>query len=101
MKEKEFKFQIDRKHTVWVRENVEVKASNEEEAKRKIIDLMVSGEIDELLNSFSIMEDTLELMTIEENGGDPTEEILYEGDTIYYNDGDEQLSKNLRTLRIV
>ena len=101
MKEKEFKFQIDRKHTVWVREDVEVKASNEEEAKRKIIDLMVSGEIDDLLNSFSMVEGSLELMNIEDNGGDPTEEILYEGDTIYYNDGDEQLSKNLRTLRIV
>ena len=101
MKEKEFKFQIDRKHTVWVREDVEVKASNIEEAKEKLTNLMVSGEIDELLNSFSIMEDTLELMTIEENEGDPTEEILYEGDTIYSNDGDELLSKNLRTLTIV
>ena len=47
------------------------------------------------------MKKTLELMTIEENEGDPTEEILYEGDTIYYNDGDERLSKNLRTLTIV
>lgn len=101
MKEKEFKFQIDRKHTVWVREDVEVKASNIEEAKEKLINLMVSGEIDELLNNFSIMEDTLELMTIEENWGDPTEEILYEGDTIYSSDGDERLSKSLRTLRIV
>ena len=47
------------------------------------------------------MKKTLELMTIEENEGDPTEEILYEGDTIYSNDGDELLSKNLRTLTIV
>ena len=101
MKEKEFKFQIDRKVTAWERESVEIKASNEEEAKRKIIDLMVSGEIDELLNSFKIIENTSYPMTIEENGGDPTEEILYEGDTIYSNDGDEQLSKNLRTLTIV
>ena len=88
MKEKEFKFQIDRKHTVWVREDVEVKASNIEEAKEKLTNLITSGQIDELLNSFSIMEDTLELMDVEENGNCSVTEALYEGDTFFY-DGNE------------
>ena len=91
MKEKEFSFQIDRKHTVWVRENVEVKASSEEEAKEKLIAFITSGQIDEQPNSFRIMENSLELMTVEENWGCSVTEALYNGDTFFYDgdDGDE------------
>ena len=84
MKEKEFSFQVDRKHTVWVREDVEVKASNIEEAKEKLTNLITSGQIEDQLNSFKIMEDTLELMTVEENGNCSVTESLHEGDTFFY-----------------
>ena len=88
MKEKEFSFQVDRKHTVWVREDIEVKASNIEEAKEKLTNLITSGQTGDQLNSFKILEDTLELMTVEENGNWSVTEALHEGDTFFY-DGDE------------
>jgi hypothetical protein len=74
-----FTFNFDRKVTVWERTVFEIDATSEEEAKKKIVELINNNVIDkdtflddinevEYINDF-ILDDTKEYITVEENQG--------------------------------
>lgn len=72
-----FKFYLDRKCTVWIREVHEFESTTEEEAKAKILKLYKD---DELFNQDTFLEeevlfDTIDYLTPEDNENFPTEEL--------------------------
>lgn len=107
----EYKFHIDSKMTVWSRSHRTISADSEKDAK-KIAKETFTNYInnDDGLNdyetSIETLYDTQESMSVDENGGASTEELLWEGvdynilDTILLMDNrpvgvvrDEKLSK--------
>lgn len=81
---KTFNFNLDTKITTWMRTTFEIEAKNLEEAKKKAIRFHNKG------NTASIgwdeNMDTQEQMRVEDNGGEPTEEILLDnGECIWDN----------------
>lgn len=79
-----FSFYFDQKVTTWMRTNFEIDAVDEEDAKLKAIEFSKGNEISEL-PWYEVM-DTKEIMSVEDNGGEPTEELfkaeLINGDVI-------------------
>ena len=80
-----FQFFFDQKVTSWNRTNFEVEAENYEEAKKLAIELVKNGKVSEY--SWEPIFETTELMSKEENDGQPTEELYSSKDyqTIYQN----------------
>ena len=68
-----FQFFFDQKVTSWNRTHFNIEAESYEEAKKKAIDIVTSGEVCEY--SWEPIFETTELMSKEENGGKPTEEL--------------------------
>lgn len=68
-----FQFFFDQKVTSWNRTNFEVEAENYEEAKKLAIELAENGKVSEY--SWEPIFETTELMSKEENDGQPTEEL--------------------------
>jgi len=60
---KTFDFYLDTKVTTWYRTNFEVEANSLAEAKQKAI---------------QFVKETTEVMSVDENGGESTEELYYE-----------------------
>jgi hypothetical protein len=80
-----FQFRLDQKVTTWMRTDFEIDAIDEEEANLKALELLKSGEISEM--PWEEIMDTKETMSVEDNFGDPTEELYTsDGDLIYQND---------------
>lgn len=81
----QFQFFFDQKVTSWNRTNFEVEAENYEEAKKLAIELVKNGKVSEY--SWEPIFETTELMSKEENDGQPTEELYSNKDyqTIYQN----------------
>ena len=81
----QFQFFFDQKVTSWNRTNFEVEAENYEEAKKLAIELVKNGKVSEY--SWEPIFETTELMSKEENDGQPTEELYSSKDyqTIYQN----------------
>ena len=83
-----FQFHLDQKVTTWMRTDFEIDAIDEEEAKLKALELLKSGEISEM--PWDEIMDTKETMSVEDNFGDPTEELYTsDGDLIYQNDKED------------
>jgi hypothetical protein len=84
---KTYYFDIDEKCTIWERSRYCVNAKNYEEAL-KIINPIFTGEKDG--DDYHIVtetiHDTVEYMTVEDNGGQPTKELMYENETILTNE---------------
>jgi hypothetical protein len=79
-----FNFYLDQKVTTWMRTNFSVEAESSEIARQKAIDFVKEGNALEL--SWEEVMDTKEIMSLKDNGGEPTEEIFEEdGDIIYVN----------------
>lgn len=80
-----FQFFFDQKVTTWNRTHFDIEADSYEEAKKKAIELVTSGKVCEY--SWETIFETTELMSKEENGGEPTEELYSSKDhqTIYQN----------------
>jgi hypothetical protein len=71
-----------------MRTDFEIDAIDEEEAKLKALELLKSGEISEM--PWDEIMDTKETMSVEDNFGDPTEELYTsDGDLIYQNDKED------------
>lgn len=68
-----FQFFFDQKVTSWNRTNFEVEAENYEEAKKLARELVENGKVSEY--SWEPIFETTELMSKEENDGQPTEEL--------------------------
>ena len=83
----EYNFKLDVKCTIWERSNICIEADSFEEATKivqeKIIDnsYMMDAEYNEILY------DTLDSMTVEQNGGYSTIEIMDEEGTIIFENG--------------
>ncbi len=69
-----FNFYLDQKVTTWMRTNFEIDAVDEEDAKLKAIEFSKGSEISEL--PWDEVMDTKETMSVEDNGGEPTEELF-------------------------
>jgi hypothetical protein len=83
-----FQFHLDQKVTTWMRTDFEIDAIDEEEANLKALELLKSGEISEM--PWDEIMDTKETMSVEDNFGDPTEELYTsDGDLIYQNDKED------------
>jgi hypothetical protein len=79
-----FNFYLDQKVITWMRTNFSVEAESSEIARQKAIDFVKEGNALEL--SWEEVMDTKEIMSLKDNGGEPTEEIFEEdGDIIYVN----------------
>jgi hypothetical protein len=80
-----FNFYLDQKVTTWMRTNFEIDAIDEEDAKRKAIEFSKGNEISEM-PWYEVM-DTKEIMSVEDNDGEPTEEL--------YKFGGELINQNV------
>ncbi len=87
IKKQRAKVYLDQKHTVWNRWNISLKNINPNDAKIFIILFFHSPISNKLVTNYydlkcmddsedEILYDTLEYMTLEENNGQPTIEIL-------------------------
>jgi hypothetical protein len=81
----EFQFSIDTKQTIWERTNFYIKADSLEEAKQKLSKVVESDGIDgvremiwdeDLYAESEHLYDTAETMSVGDNGGMPTEELM-------------------------
>ena len=81
---KTFNFYLDTKITTWMRTDFEIEAKSLEEAKQKAIEFHLNMETTEL--PWEENMDTQEPMSVEENGGESTEELYdEEGNIIWDN----------------
>lgn len=80
-----FRFSIDVKQTIWERTNFHINAESLEEAKEKVSKLIETSGIDGLSDMIwkddfdadsELLYETAETMSVEENGGNPTEEVV-------------------------
>lgn len=73
---KTFDFYLDTKVTTWYRTNFEIEANSLTEAKQKAIQFIKDDEQSSI--SWEQVDETTEVMSVDENGGEPTEELYYE-----------------------
>ena len=78
-----YQFYLDTKVTTWYRTKFEVEADSLDEAKEAAIKIHRLGELDG--EPWEQVDDTIENMTPEENGNQPTEELYYDGEIISQN----------------
>jgi hypothetical protein len=80
---KQFQFNIDRKCTMWVREDHYIEAQSYEQAREIMLKNFRENNTDKSFICQETQLETLEDMSVNENGGWPTAELLnYEGDSI-------------------
>jgi hypothetical protein len=73
---KSFDFYLDTKVTTWYRTPFEIEANSLEEAKQKAIEFVKDDEHSSI--SWEQIDETTEVMSVDENGGESTEELYYE-----------------------
>jgi hypothetical protein len=78
-----YQFYLDTKVTTWYRTKFEVEADSIDEAKAAAIKIHKQGELDG--EPWEQVDDTIENITPEENGNQPTEELYYDGEIISQN----------------
>ena len=80
-----FDFYLDTKVTTWYRTPFEIEAESLEEAQKLAIEFIDKDRHSEI--SWEHIDDTIEVMSVKENGNEPTEELYYEpvGDVIWDN----------------
>lgn len=72
---KTFDFYLDTKVTTWYRTPFEIEANSLEEAKQKAIEFVKDDEHSSI--SWEQVDETTEVMSVDENGGESTEELYY------------------------
>jgi hypothetical protein len=88
---KTFNFFRDEKMSVWYRGEFQVDAETKEEAIAKVIQMEKESNSNDLDIRWEVMDDTMEGMTPEENGNQPTLEIYFESEQERGDDGDGNL----------
>jgi hypothetical protein len=89
MSKENYRFYIDRKVTIWVREWHEVEAESEEEAKKEMTEAFHDSMCADTFDEQEYLYDTEEYMEPGENGGQSTAEL-------FYSDKDELLTTNIQ-----
>jgi len=80
----EFEFFVDQKHTIWYRSYFTVKAKSYEDATEKVSQMFRDDDLP--TDDWEILHDTLEEMSLEDNGGASTLELYTEnGDRVLQN----------------
>ena len=77
-KQKVFDFYLDQKVTTWYRTEYTIEADSEEEAQQKAIEFLKRG--DHIDISWDHLDDCVEGLTPEDNGGESTMELYYSND---------------------
>ncbi len=88
MSKEKFDFYIDRKVTIWVREQHSIEAESEEEAKKEMIEAFKDNLCSESFDEQEWLYDTETFMEPGDNGGQSTAEL-------FYSDTDELLTTNI------
>ena len=73
----EFDFYIDRKITIWVREQHTIEAENEEAAKKEMIQSFHDNMCSESFDEQEHLYETETFMEPSDNDGQPTAELFY------------------------
>ena len=89
-----YNFYLDQKVTTWYRTHFEIEAENLQEANMKAIKFNEEGNTSEL--PWDQYDGTTELMSVEENGGAPTEELYTDMGILVYQNGNERLVDNVK-----
>jgi hypothetical protein len=89
MSKEKFDFYIDRKVTIWVREQHSIEAESEEEAKKEMIEAFKDNLCSESFDEQEWLYDTETFMEPGDNGGQSTAEL-------FYSDNDELLTTNIQ-----
>lgn len=85
-----FNFYLDTKVTTWMRTNFEIEAKSLEEAKKKAIEFHKKGNTGNI--GWEEVESVREEMSLEDNHGQPTNELYCEDDdTAIWNNVDQTL----------
>ena len=80
----EFDFYLDQKHTIWYRNKFTIEAETQDEANEKVAELYKKNELPS--DDWDLLHDTVELLSVKDNGGEPTEELFtYDGVLIINN----------------
>ena len=88
MQKQTFNFYLDRKVTIWVREQHSIEAESEEEAKKEMIEAFKDNFCSESFNEQEWLLDTETMLEPGDNGGESTAELFFE-------DTDELLTTNI------
>jgi hypothetical protein len=81
-----FDFYLDQKHTIWYRNKFTIEANSLEEAKAKVIEMCNNPEVDLPSDDWDLLHETVEGLTVGDNGGQATEELYtHDGDIIWAN----------------
>ena len=88
MQTQTFDFYIDRKVTIWVREQHSIEAESEEEAKKEMIEAFKDNFCSESFDEQEWLYDTETMLEPGDNGGESTAELFFE-------DTDELLTTNI------
>jgi len=89
MSKEKFDFYIDRKVTIWVREQHSIEAESEEEARKEMIEAFKDNVCSESFDEQEWLYDTETFMEPGDNGGQSTAEL-------FYSDTDELLTTNIQ-----
>ena len=73
MNKQTFEFFLDQKRTIWYRNTIKIDAENKQDAIIKLKELYKSDDLD---NNWEQLLDTSESISVSENDGTPTEEML-------------------------
>jgi len=87
MQTQTFDFYIDRKVTIWIREQHSIEAESEEEAEKEMIARFKTDEIYDTFVEQEYLIDTIEEMETGDNSGNPTCEL--------YNDDMQIITTNI------
>jgi hypothetical protein len=89
MSKEKFDFYLDRKVTIWVREQHSIEAESKEEAKKEMIEAFKDNLCSESFNEQEWLYDTETFMEPGDNGGESTSKL-------FYSDTDELLTTNIQ-----
>ena len=70
----EFDFYLDQKHTIWYRNRFTIEAETQDEANEKVAELYKKNELPS--DDWDLLHDTVELLSVKDNAGEPTEELF-------------------------
>ena len=85
---KTFHFYVDQKVTSWYRTDFEIEANNLEEAKKQASQFFEEGNTLDL--SWEQCDETIEPMSVEENGGESVTQIFTDTSELFYEDGNKK-----------
>ena len=81
-----FDFYFDQKHTIWYRNKITIEAETQEEANAKLIEICNTNSADLPSDEWDLLHDTVEALSVKDNGGEPTEELFtHNGNMIWTN----------------